>query len=264
MFSDGIFGAPGAQSGVAAPSTASDVPEYALELGKQTLSSTGSFARETAWLWLWSCHDERRYLEMIQTMLEVPREVRRTGSLTASLSPTRNYSKRLFQSGDLGSPKYFLASQLAPALEKASVKATRLQTQREMVVAAIALMRYRLRHHTPAPALASLVPEFLSSEPRDFMDGNALRYRPDADGTFLLYSVNEDGNDDGGDPRPVSPDSINFHFGNGRDMVWPMPATAVDIAEADAREAKKTGGALPTQQLIERYGLVPTNAPPKP
>lgn len=264
MFSDGLFGAPGAPSGLATPSTASDVPEYALELGKKTLSSTGSFARETAWLWLWSCHDERRYLEMIQTMLEVPREVRRTGSLTGALSRNRNDSKRLLPSGDSGSSKYFLAHLLAPALEKASLRAARLETQREMAVAAIALMRYQLRHHEPAPTLASLVPEFLSSAPRDFMDGKELRYRPNADGTFLLYSVNDDGKDDGGDSRPVSPTSSNFYFGNGRDMVWPMPATAADIAEAEAREAKKTGAVLPTQQLMERYGLVPTNATPKP
>jgi hypothetical protein len=264
MFSDGIFGAPGGPPAPLAPSTASDVPEYALELGKRTLSSTGSFARETAWLWLWSCHDERRYLEMIQTMLEIPREVRRKGSLTASLSRTRIDSQRLFQSGDLGSPKYFLALQLAPALEKASLKAARLETQREMAVAAIALMRYQLRHHESARALAALVPEFLSSVPRDFMDGKELRYRTNADGTFLLYSVNEDGKDDGGDPRPVSPTSSNFYFGNGRDMVWPMPATAADIAEADAREAKKSGAVLPTRQMMERYGLVPTNATPKP
>ena len=32
------------------------------------------------------------------------------------------------------------------------------------------------------------------------MDGQPLRYRRNADGTFLLYSVGENGKDDGGDP----------------------------------------------------------------
>jgi hypothetical protein len=260
MFSGVFFGAPGAQQGLAAPSSASDVPDYALELGKKTLSSAGSLARETAWLWLWSYHDERRYLEMIQTMLEVPRQVRHTGSLAAALSQTRHSSERLRQSEDFGSAKYFLSTQIAPALEKASIKAARLETQREMAVAAIALKRHQLRHHKLPPTLAPLIPEFLASVPRDFMDGKELRYRPDADGTFLLYSVNEDGKDDGGDSRPVSATTSNFHFGNGRDMVWPMPATAAD---ADAMETKKPRAVYPTQQLFERYGLIPTNTAPK-
>jgi hypothetical protein len=264
MFSGGFFGAPGAPQGLAAPSTASDVPDYALELGKKTLSSAGSFARETAWLWLWSYHDERRYLEMIQTMLEVPRQVRRTGSLAAALSETRSASQRLRQSEDSGSAKYFLATRIAPALEKASVKAARLETQREMAVAAIALKRYQLRHHRLPPTLALLTPEFLASVPRDFMDGKELRYQPNSDGTFLLYSVNEDGKDDAGDPRPVSATTSNFSFNNGRDMVWPMPATAAEVAEADAMETKKLGAAYPAQQMLERYGLIPTNTTSKP
>jgi len=259
IFSTGSFGAPGTQSALAAPSSASDVPDYALELGKKTLLSAGSFARETAWLWLWSCHDERRYLEMIQTTLEVPRQVRRTGSLATALSQKKIDSDPRWQRERFGSAKYFLAAQMAPALERASVKAARLETQREMAVTAIALKRYQLRHHELPPTLATLVPEFLASVPRDFMDGNELRYRPDIGGTFLLYSVNEDGKDDDGDPRPVSPTTSNFNFGNGRDMVWPMPARAAEIAEAEATEARKSRAVYPSQQLLERYGLIPTN-----
>ena len=263
LFSTGSFGAPGAQQALASPSSASDVPDYALELGKKTLSSAGSFARETAWLWLWSCHDERRYLEMIQTMLEVPRQVRRTGSLATALSQNRIASDPPWQQERLGSAKYFLATQMAPALERASVKAARLETQREMAVAAIALKRHQLRHHQLPSTLTALVPEFIASVPRDFMDGKELRYRRNADGTYLLYSVNEDGKDDGGDPRPVSPTTTNFHFGNGRDMVWPMPATDSEIAEAEATESRKIRGGYPSQQMLERYGLIPTNAASK-
>ena len=121
---------------------------------------------------------------------------------------------------------------------------------------AIALKRYALHYGKLPPTLATLVPEFLPHTPKDLIDGQPLRYRLHADGSFLLYSVNEDGKDDGGDPRPTSPASQNYSFGNGRDMVWPMPATADEVAEAQEKEAKRTG------QLF-RSLMKSTNAPPK-
>jgi len=85
------------------------------------------------------------------------------------------------------------------------------------------------------------VPELLGRPPRDFMDGQTLRYRPRPDGTFLLYSVNDDGSDDGGDatPPPSRPGTRNPSLVNGRDLVWPMPATEAEEAEAEAKGAKK-------------------------
>ena len=64
---------------------------------------------------------------------------------------------------------------------------------RRIVVTAIALERYRLRHKEYPARLSDLTPEFLSKLPIDFMDGKPLRYRPKDDGTYLLYSVGEDG-----------------------------------------------------------------------
>lgn len=68
------------------------------------------------------------------------------------------------------------------------------------------------------------------------MDGKPLRYQPRPDGTFLLYSVGEDGEDNGGDPTStqVANDRNKFWW-KGRDAVWPMPATA---AETKAYEEK--------------------------
>jgi len=89
------------------------------------------------------------------------------------------------------------------------------------------------------------------------MDGRELRYRPNADGGFLLYSVNEDGNDDGGDAtmpkdRQGRPNLINGLI-NGRDMVWPVPATAQEAAEAEAKAPQGD----PNRLMLERYGLKP-------
>lgn len=97
-------------------------------------------------------------------------------------------------------------------------------TLHQMVIAAIALKRYELRHSQLPQNLASLTPELLAEPPRDFMDGQVLRYRANDDGLFTLYSVGEDVRGDGGDlltavadknPQKASPWS-------GRDWVWPQ------------------------------------------
>jgi len=96
-------------------------------------------------------------------------------------------------------------------------------TLNDMVVTAIAIKRYELAHGKPPPNLAGLAPEFLSATPVDFMDGQVLRYHPNSNGTFLLYSVGENGKDDGGNAES---DSANDDRHNGvqwigRDWVWP-------------------------------------------
>jgi len=107
-------------------------------------------------------------------------------------------------------------------------------------VAAIALRRYELHHGKPATSLAALVPEILSELPRDFMDGQPLRYRLTSNGDFVLYSVGTDGRDDGGDPNPLPALSGAIHkLWNGRDIVWPKPATPEEIAAAEAKVSRK-------------------------
>jgi hypothetical protein len=255
-FSGNFFGGAAAPAGTPTPTNIAEVPDFALEWSKERLSSLNSFAQENAWRWLWSYDDELRYVRTLQVVLEVPRHARLTGAFASAQSRGTNEFSRLWHPGDLGFVRYFLSDMLAPAIEKASAKAARLEVQREMTVTAIALKRYALRRGRVAPTLAALVPEFLPKTPKDPIDGQSLRYRLQADGGFLLYSVGDDGKDDGGDPRPTSPASQNYSFGNGRDMVWPMPATANEVAEAQAKEAKRTG------QLFQSLVRL-TNAPPK-
>ena len=100
-----------------------------------------------------------------------------------------------------------------------------IQTQQQMAVAAVAIERYRLKKgHVPLE-LSALVPEFLSAVPRDGMDGKALRYRLVSNGGFQLYSVGHDGRDNGGDPSLRSGASRYPQIWDGRDAVWPAPAT---------------------------------------
>jgi hypothetical protein len=102
-------------------------------------------------------------------------------------------------------------------------------TQHQMVITAIALKRYALRHGQPPANLASLVPEYLNELPTDLMDGQSLRYQLNPDGTFVLYSVGENLRDDGGD---FTSESGNDRWQeaspwSGRDWVWPRSTVGV-------------------------------------
>src|SRR5262249_28063626 len=101
---------------------------------------------------------------------------------------------------------------------------------RQLTVTAIALKRFQLRHGSYPLDLNTLAPEFLSSVPHDPVDGQRLRYRLNQDGTFLLYSVGEDGEDNGGDPSPATHSNSYVGWLKGRDFVWPQPATPEEIA----------------------------------
>jgi len=223
----GVMG--GAPSGLVPPTSASELPEFASQLGEKTVSATRQLAQEKGWLWLWSHRDEKRYLELMQIILEVARGVERGRPFVVCQGEgrVRIEAIRPIQGGD---SRYLLSESLGSVYETALPKAVRLEAQRDLMVTAVALKRYLLRHRRPAPSLASLVPDFLPAVPRDLMDGGELRYRPGDDGSFRLYSVNDDGRDDGGDPQPPKEMVNSRFFGHGRDLVWPMPATAAEIA----------------------------------
>jgi hypothetical protein len=151
------------------------------------------------------------------------------------------------------STRYLLTEMLTPGLARAFWRSGELEMQHELAVAAIALKRHHLRHGAWAPSLVALVPEFLSRVPRDFMDGGELRYRVNANGTWILYSVGENGVDDGGNPQPSSEKSQTKFFGYGLDAVWPQPATPEEVAREE--EASQRVGM--DAQMMKRYGLVP-------
>jgi hypothetical protein len=191
-----------------------------------------AYPRYWGWCWIWSYRDEQRYLEFMQTMIEA----------------TRNAQKRRFglsvfadrdKSAIMDTPivkDFDLAQTMTGGIERFITHALRVQTVANIVTTAIALERYRLAHHTYPDALAKLVPEFVQTVPVDCMDGHDLRYRLNADGTFLLYSVGDDGVDNGGDPTPQKGKSHDFF--NGRDLVWPRAATAEEMQAYEAEQSK--------------------------
>jgi hypothetical protein len=103
-----------------------------------------------------------------------------------------------------------------------------VETCRQMALTTLALKRYQIRHGKYAPELAALVPDFLPAVPRDPVDGKPLRYQL-LGTSYLLYSIGEDGVDNGGDPVPSSSSAVVTNWMQGRDNVWPEPATEQEI-----------------------------------
>ncbi len=106
------------------------------------------------------------------------------------------------------------------------------QVQQQMAVTAIAISRYRLQRGMLPADLSALVPKYLPALPRDSMDGKALRYRLQPGAGFVLYSVGEDGKDDGGDPTLRTDKKYYRQIWDGRDAVWPTPATDEEAVAA--------------------------------
>jgi hypothetical protein len=95
---------------------------------------------------------------------------------------------------------------------------------RRLVITALALRRYQLRHQGLPEQLEALVPEFCGDVPRDPVDGRPLRYRRLSHGEFLLYSVGDNGVDDGGDATPTDSEKFAGSWWKSRDAVWSLPA----------------------------------------
>ncbi len=133
---------------------------------------------------------------------------------------------------------YYLSSVTVPRFSTAIKKIATVETERRLGITAIALKRYELRYRRSPPNLAALVPEFLAAVPIDPMSGKPLCYRLNADGTSVLYSVGEDGKDDGGDATPAFPTKTPGLW-EGRDAVWPAAASAEEVEAMEAKMPKK-------------------------
>ncbi len=177
------------------------------------------FLASGLWRLLWSYQDEDRALHRRQVFLDAARIVEKRKAWSPfSLPPvTDDCYDRSLRCAML----YFSNMLAGPGSEQTVLRTMSLETQREMTCAAIAIKRYQLRMGKPPPDLGALVPEYLSELPHDWMNGQPLRYRPNGDGTFTLYSVGKDARDNGGDPSFT--DRWRKSLWDSRDAVWPSP-----------------------------------------
>ena len=120
--------------------------------------------------------------------------------------------------------------------ERFMIRAATTQTQREMMLAGLALHRYRRRHGDWPANLSQLVPDLLPTIPVDYMDGQPLRYTRKENGGFLLYSVGKDLHDAGGNPQ-FSTSSPQVW--QGKDWVWPETADKEEITAFWEKKTKR-------------------------
>ncbi len=110
-------------------------------------------------------------------------------------------------------PREALATRtLLPAVGKVGEVERRRLAHVRCLLAAVAAERYRLEHGAWPESLDRLAPELLTEVPADPFDGRPLRYRRFAEGV-VIYSVGENGKDDGGQVRPEE-------FTQPKDVGW--------------------------------------------
>jgi hypothetical protein len=117
------------------------------------------------------------------------------------------------------SPFTVLLKRMVPATARAEARAARGQTMNHLARSVCALERHRLAQGSYPATLDALVPTFLPKLLLDPMNARPFQYQPTDDGWFLLYSVGEDGKDDGGVFRAKAKGPI-------LDWPWPVPTRA--------------------------------------
>jgi hypothetical protein len=206
---------------------------------KEAWNNTKEAGASYMWRSSWSYSDELRALQADQVILEAMRAIKTNQFFNPA------YSNMVAQLGAMGItnapdtwlikldvPDYRrLISQSQASLGRTVSKTMSIEACKRVVIAAIALKRYQLQHGNWPEKLADLSPEFLPSVPLDPVDGKPLRYRRNDDGTFLLYSIGENGVDEGGDTTPMravySP--AGWYWLRASDWVWPQPATPAEV-----------------------------------
>jgi hypothetical protein len=189
------------------------------------------------WRFAWSFQAELRTLKHLQRLIEL---MRSGDSQSSYLSIRDDLDVLLLEAatkntyGRLRYPPPESVITLSFTLKKAM----RAETERSLLLSAVALQRHKLRHGNYPESLSALVPEFLPAVPVDYMNGKPIKYHRNDDGSYTLYSVGEDGRDDGGDSSPVPDAESPRDLWRRRDFVWPAPATPEEV-ETYRREASK-------------------------
>ena len=197
------------------------------------------------WRWVISYEEELDALKLWFAGLEAERAMERQVSAVPSLKTLEA------QLEAMGSQRGFLLGETGNLVRSTVGRLSSARIAGRLAITACALHRCKLQTGRYPDSLKELAPKFLSEIPIDPVDGAPVRYRRNADASFHLYSVGENGVDDGGNPepdpkRPISessgPGSRRMrwsYLSRGRDWVWPQPATRAEILQWRVEEAKK-------------------------
>lgn len=110
---------------------------------------------------------------------------------------------------------HILLHLIMPALSRVIIVDIRSAAQLRTAQVGLAIERYRIATGRLPDSLAELSPAYLDVVPKDPFDGQDLRYKKLETG-FVVYSIGEDGSDDGGKEkphkksRPPAPEDVTF------------------------------------------------------
>jgi hypothetical protein len=104
-----------------------------------------------------------------------------------------------------------LTKMAMPALTRVAELDLRARAHLELAQTALALERYRLAGGKVPQRLEELVPQYLKEVPSDPFDGNPIRYRR-TDPGYCLYSVSDDGQDNGGREKTEVPSGAPYDW----------------------------------------------------
>lgn len=177
--------------------------------------------RNLLWPYAWSSADMARILEFWEPSIR----------LAKKLEQHRNWAEiRPRIPKDKTTPAFdhwrfpFAAEFALNAIVRSMLlSGVRTETRRQLALAAVGLARYRTAFGRYPDTLTELTPKFLPEIPYDVFNGQPLKYRVLPGNEFLLYSVNENGTDDGGDAS--TPDGKTSNFSRQNDLIWPRAAS---------------------------------------
>lgn len=142
-----------------------------------------------------------------------------------SVEPSRCVTMRVVASGlDTSTsggregfrPYTVLSDLMIPSLVNVVKRSDRMVAISRLAETVCALERYRLGAGEYPKTLGELVPRYCTAVPLDPVDGKPLRYSPDTEGGFKLYSVGLNGKDDNGISQTRISEGADL-----LDWVWP-------------------------------------------
>ena len=95
---------------------------------------------------------------------------------------------------------FFITRMLVPTMNTIAMVDLRQIAQLDCALTALEVERYRLAEGRLPETLEVLVPKFIEAVPIDPFDGKPLRYKR-LDKGYTIYSIGEDGEDNGGVPK---------------------------------------------------------------
>jgi hypothetical protein len=180
------------------------------------------------WRFAWLDQDELHYLQFMEALFEIAHRAESEKSL-AAIQPDLDLLVTRFTRISLYNNLRYPQDNSFGTLAICFKRSMKAETERSLILSAIALKRYALRFGKSPPTLDILIPEFFASVPADYMDGRPIKYRFNDDRMLVLYSVGEDGKDDGGDSGLQAGKTGLRNLWERKDFVWPLPASPDEL-----------------------------------